>query len=73
MRITNSTAPNEALEAIIAKTGGVTSLAAALGLTEGAVRYWRKNGRVPRQAARLLAFEVKRLGIEVTAEVLSGE
>ncbi len=73
MRITNSTAPDVALEKIIAKTGGITSLAAAVGLTEGAVRYWRKNGRVPKQAARIVAFEVKRLGIDVSAGVLSGE
>ena len=66
-------APDEALDIIIKKAGGVTSLAAALGLTEGAIRYWQKKGAVPRGAARLVSFEVRdRFGIEVDAEVLSG-
>jgi hypothetical protein len=65
--------PAEALDIIIKKAGGITPLAAALGLTEGAVRYWQQKGALPRQAARLVAWEVRdQFGIEVDAEVLSG-
>jgi DNA-binding transcriptional regulator YiaG len=62
------------LDSIIRKAGGVTSLAAALGMTEGGIRYWQRRGSVPKQAARLLTYEAKhRFGIEVTPEDLSGE
>jgi len=65
--------PQEALDIIIEKAGGVTSLAAAIGRTEGAVRYWQKQGAVPKTAARLVSFEMKaQFGVMVEAEVLSG-
>lgn len=69
----NKVASDEALEIIIDRVGGVTSLAAAVGLTEGAVRYWQRNGKVPKQSAVVVALEVRRFGIEVSAEVLSGK
>ena len=44
------------LESVIEQAGGTTALAAELGMTEGAVRYWIKVGRVPSgAAARLIA------------------
>jgi hypothetical protein len=64
--------PLDALDTIIAKAGGVTSLAAALGMTEGAVRYWKKRGGVPKQAARLLAYEAKHYwNLDVSPEDLT--
>lgn len=66
--------PNEALERVIQKAGGITSLAATLGMTEGGVRYWQRRGAVPPKAAKLLAYEAAaKLGMEVSAEELSGE
>ena len=66
--------PVEWLDHIARKAGGITALAASLGMTEGGIRYWQKRGSVPKQAARLLAYECKhQLGIEVDAKDLSGE
>jgi DNA-binding transcriptional regulator YiaG len=66
--------PVEWIDHIARKSGGITSLAARLGMTEGGIRYWQKRGSVPPQAARLLAYEAKhQLGIEVEWEALSGE
>lgn len=71
---TKPSTPVEWLDHIARKAGGITSLAAALGMTESGVRYWRTRGSVPRQASRLLSYEAKhRLGIEVNPEDLSGE
>lgn len=76
MNSTNSglpSSPLDHLEAIISRAGGVTSLAAALGMTEGGVRYWQRRGSVPRQAARLLAYECKNSwGMDVRVEDLTG-
>jgi len=67
-------APLEVLEQIVKKAGGITSLAASLGMTEGGIRYWQKRGSVPQQAARLLDYEAKhRWGlIDITSEDLTG-
>ena len=67
-------APLEVLDNLIRKAGGITSLAASLGMTEGGIRYWQKRGSVPQQAARLLAYEAKhRWGlIDITSEDLTG-
>lgn len=46
---------NVALRNLIKKAGGVTQIAADAGVTEGAVRYWVLQGRVPVPAARVLA------------------
>ena len=46
-----------ALDAVLKEAGGPTALAAELDMTEGAVRYWVKTGRVPSPAvARLIAM-----------------
>ena len=45
---------NEALEAIIDRWG-VTGLAARVGVSEGTVRNWRRNGKTTPVAARLLS------------------
>lgn len=66
-------APLEVLDNLIRKAGGITSLAASLGMTEGGVRYWQKKGCVPQQAARLLSYEAKhRWGMDIAAEELTG-
>jgi hypothetical protein len=66
-------APLEVLDNLIRKAGGITSLAASLGMTEGGIRYWQRKGRVPTQAARLLAYEAKhRWGVDIAAEELTG-
>lgn len=46
--------PNETLEAIIDRWG-VTGLAARVGVSEGTVRNWRRNGKTTPVAARLLS------------------
>ena len=45
---------NEALEAIIDRWG-ITGLAARVGVSEGTVRNWRRNGKTTPVAARLLS------------------
>jgi transcriptional regulator with XRE-family HTH domain len=57
------------LDAVLKEAGSTTALAAELGMTEGAVRYWIRIGRVPSVAvARLIA-----LNYEVSAEGLMGK
>lgn len=66
-------APLEVLDSLIRKAGGLTSLAASLGMTEGGIRYWQKKGRVPAQAARLLSYEAAaKWGVEIKPEELTG-
>lgn len=45
---------NETLAGLIRDQGGVTSVAAACGVTESAVRHWIRKGKVPATAAILL-------------------
>jgi transcriptional regulator with XRE-family HTH domain len=58
-----------ALDTVLKKAGGPTPLAAELGMTEGAVRYWLRIGRVPSlSVARLIA-----MNYEVDADDLRGK
>ena len=51
------TASAKHLDRVLEKVGGATALAAACGLTDGAVRYWVKHGRVTSApAARFLEY-----------------
>ena len=58
-----------ALDTVLKEAGGPTALAAELGMTEGAVRYWVRIGRVPGVAvARLIAMTY-----DVDADELRGK
>ncbi len=57
------------LDSVLKDAGGATALAAELGMTEGAVRYWVRIGRVPSVAvARLIA-----MNYNVSANALMGK
>ena len=51
------TKTSETLDRVLKEVGGITPLAAACGLTDGAVRYWVRQGRVTNPtAARFLEY-----------------
>jgi hypothetical protein len=69
----NPQAPMTVLDNLIRKAGGITSLAASLGMTEGGIRYWQKKKSVPEQAARLLSYEAAaKWGMDIKPEDLTG-
>jgi hypothetical protein len=45
------TKTSKTLDRVLKEVGGITPLAAACGLTDGAVRYWVRQGRVTNPAA----------------------
>lgn len=55
MDSTDTPAPKQLIETIEQHFGGVTQLAAQLGVTEGAVRDWKRKDGMPLMAARLTA------------------
>lgn len=65
--------PMQVLDKLIRKAGGITSLAASIGMTEGGIRYWKQKQAVPEQAARLLSYEAAaKWGMDIKPEDLTG-